>query len=273
MKKAPSVSVLITAFNRLDFLPRTLDSVYAQTFADFDVAVFDDGSTDGTREWIAARHFPRLRCARSERNLGPAAARNAALAGASGEFAAFLDSDDLWDPDYLRTMIAALKSGTAAVACCDVAAIDARDRVTTPDFLRLTRDAVVRPLLGLPFIPIPSAAVVRRSAQAGTRWFDENFHRLHDDKDFFCRLARRRGRAAFHFIRRSLVFYRRHGVQVSAGEPAAHDEAQRKAALDEAYFHSKHRDWLRAEARRRNWNGDPADARTAYERARSRKMK
>ncbi|MFI5351125.1 MAG: glycosyltransferase family 2 protein [Elusimicrobiota bacterium] len=232
-----AVTVLITAYNRLDYLPLALASVYAQTFRDFRVVLVDDASTDGTREWVAKRKFPRLAYVRSERNRGPAAARNAALAEASGVFVAFLDSDDLWEAEYLEAMTSALEDGPAA--SCYATSIDSRGRVLERDFLRRLRlrSPGLRRALGLPFFPLPSATVLRLRALAGLRGFDEHFRRIGDDADFFYRLALRRG--AFRLVPRNLVRHRRHAGQLTGYIERAGD-ADREGALDCAYFRVKH---------------------------------
>src|SRR5262245_47210353 len=94
-------SVVIPAHNRLHLLPRTLDSVWAQTFSDFEVVVVNDGSTDGTGEWLAAQG-ERMR-AITQANCGPGAARNLGTKEARGEYIAFIDSDDVWPSWTLAT--------------------------------------------------------------------------------------------------------------------------------------------------------------------------
>lgn len=89
-------SVIIPTYNRLPLLREALDSVWAQTFTDFEVIVVDDGSTDGTWEYLQGLGA-RVRAFRQE-NAGPGAARNRGAAVATGEYLAFLDSDDLWFP-------------------------------------------------------------------------------------------------------------------------------------------------------------------------------
>ena len=89
---APEVSVVVPTFNRIDTLPEVLDALARQEGApSFEVIVVDDGSTDDTARWLAARpadDLP-LRTLRQE-NRGPAAARNAGVAVARGEWVAFL---------------------------------------------------------------------------------------------------------------------------------------------------------------------------------------
>jgi glycosyltransferase involved in cell wall biosynthesis len=94
-------SVVIPTYNRLALLQRALESVWAQSFSDLEVIVVDDGSNDGTQEWLATQDA-RLR-AFTQPNLGPGAARNLGVQHANGEYLAFLDSDDLWFPWTART--------------------------------------------------------------------------------------------------------------------------------------------------------------------------
>lgn len=89
-------SVIIPFFNRRHLVGPVLDSVAAQSFADFEVICVDDGSTDATFAALQA-HPSKPRCLRIP-NAGPGAARNAASKLATGEYLAFLDSDDLWFP-------------------------------------------------------------------------------------------------------------------------------------------------------------------------------
>jgi glycosyltransferase involved in cell wall biosynthesis len=100
-------SVVIPTYNRSQLLRATLDSVFAQTFTDYEVIVVDDGSTDDTREMVAG-YGQRLRCFRQE-NAGPGAARNLAINHANGHYLAFLDSDDLWFPWSLETYASAIR--------------------------------------------------------------------------------------------------------------------------------------------------------------------
>ncbi len=121
----PRVSVIIPAHNAAPFIEETLDSVRAQTFGDWEVVVVDDGSSDRTWELLQAAG-PRVRSFRREQAGGPAVARNLALANASGEFAAFLDADDLLLPRYLESQLAcyerAVQGGgpDVGLVACDV---------------------------------------------------------------------------------------------------------------------------------------------------------
>jgi glycosyltransferase involved in cell wall biosynthesis len=97
----PIVSVIVPAYNTAPYIAETLQSVFAQTFTDFEVIVVNDGSPDTPALEVALAPFrDRIRYIVQE-NRGLSAARNAGLAVAHGELVALLDSDDVWEPDYL----------------------------------------------------------------------------------------------------------------------------------------------------------------------------
>jgi glycosyltransferase involved in cell wall biosynthesis len=99
---APAVSICIPTYNRRDYLKETLQSVFAQTYDDYEIVIVDDGSTDGTGEMI--KQLSRsVRYYRQE-NAGDAAARNKLIELAAGKYLSFLDSDDLLMPDAIERM-------------------------------------------------------------------------------------------------------------------------------------------------------------------------
>jgi glycosyltransferase involved in cell wall biosynthesis len=102
----PFVSVIIPTFNRLDLLKETVDSVRQQTFRDFEIIVVNDGSTDGTTEWLRSQTDLRVL---EQSNSGIATSRNNGAAAARAQWLAFLDHDDLWAPDKLRVQAEFLK--------------------------------------------------------------------------------------------------------------------------------------------------------------------
>lgn len=94
-------SVIIPTFNRLRFLEACITSVKVQTLQPHEIIVIDDGSTDGTDEWLKSQH-PDVHVI-LQKNGGPGAARNRGASIASGDYLSFLDSDDLWFPWTLAT--------------------------------------------------------------------------------------------------------------------------------------------------------------------------
>ena len=99
----PSVSVIVPTYNNASLLPETLDTILAQSFADVELIIVDDGSTDDTAALIR-RRYPQANYV-AQPNRGPAAARNAGAGLAGGEFIAFCDHDDLWQSDHLRDLL------------------------------------------------------------------------------------------------------------------------------------------------------------------------
>ena len=107
----PRVSVLLTCYNHLRFLPAALEGILSQTFTDFEVLALDDGSKDGSREWLQDREKEgKLRCLFNEKNLGTYATLNVGLEEAKGEFVAILNDDDLWGSEKLARQISLMES-------------------------------------------------------------------------------------------------------------------------------------------------------------------
>jgi teichuronic acid biosynthesis glycosyltransferase TuaG len=107
----PRVSVIIPAHNAAAYLEETLDSVRTQTSEDWEIVVCDDGSQDGTWEILQAAGS-RVRVVRNEQAGGPAVARNRALEHAAGDFAVFLDADDLLLPRYIERQLSVYEAAT-----------------------------------------------------------------------------------------------------------------------------------------------------------------
>jgi glycosyltransferase involved in cell wall biosynthesis len=115
MSAPPTVSVLMTAFNRERYVGAAIESVLAQTFGDFELVVVDDCSEDRTVE--IARSYERdarVRVVVNDRNLGDYPNRNRAAALARGEFLKYHDSDDLMYPHCLETMVGMLRAAPGA---------------------------------------------------------------------------------------------------------------------------------------------------------------
>src|SRR5262245_28512438 len=132
------VSVIVPTYNRAYCLPRTIDSVLNQTHAASEVILLDDGSTDGTRELVRERYGrePRVRYAYQE-NQGVTATRNNALALARGDYVAFLDSDDWWEPWKLELQLACFaRRPEVGMVWTDMQAVDPDGQVVNPAYLR-----------------------------------------------------------------------------------------------------------------------------------------
>ncbi|MEJ2647390.1 MAG: glycosyltransferase family A protein [Sedimentisphaerales bacterium] len=101
------ISVIIPLYNKEKYIKRALDSVFAQTYQDFEVIVIDDGSTDEGAQIVRSYNDKRLRLI-EQANAGPGAARNRGINESRAEYIAFLDADDEWLPDFLVTYQKAL---------------------------------------------------------------------------------------------------------------------------------------------------------------------
>jgi glycosyltransferase involved in cell wall biosynthesis len=110
-----SVSCVIPVFNGERFLKEALESVLAQSHPDIEIIVVDDGSTDGTRG-AAARFGKRIIYVHQD-NAGPASARNHGIQRASGDFVAFLDSDDLWHPQKTAIQLGRFETRPDLMIC------------------------------------------------------------------------------------------------------------------------------------------------------------
>jgi glycosyltransferase involved in cell wall biosynthesis len=132
------VSILIPTYDRAAILPEAIDSVLAQTYGPLEAIVIDDGSHDDTAEVVRARygHDPRVRYVYQD-NGGVSSARNRGFREATGEFVAFLDSDDYWYPHKLAAQVAALHAlPEVGMIWTDLEAVDPDGRTLHPRYLR-----------------------------------------------------------------------------------------------------------------------------------------
>ena len=113
----PKITVIIPTFNREAFVARAIDSVLTQRFTDHEIIVIDDGSTDDTR-FALKRFGNRIRYVQQE-HAGVSAARNAGVQSATGEWVAFLDSDDEWKPEYLATQVGRVEGSEICMQTTD----------------------------------------------------------------------------------------------------------------------------------------------------------
>lgn len=110
----PVISIIMPCFNAERHLAVSIGSVLNQSFGNWELIAVDDGSSDGTFEWLKNQTDQRIRVL-TQVNMGVSAARNAGLELCGGEYIAFLDSDDTWAPDFLAKMLLALQANHHAV--------------------------------------------------------------------------------------------------------------------------------------------------------------
>jgi glycosyltransferase involved in cell wall biosynthesis len=127
------VSVIIPSFNCARYVGRAIESVLTQTYRDYEIIVVDDGSTDGTAETVS-RYRDKVRYF-YQANSGVSSARNLALKVSSGAFVAYLDADDLWNPEKLdRQMQFFDAHPECGLLHSDVSVIDEEDRIVHARF-------------------------------------------------------------------------------------------------------------------------------------------
>jgi len=227
---APLVSVIIPAYNAAAFLGETLDSALAQTYPNLEIIVVDDGSTDATPE-ILESYGDRIRV-RRQTNAGQAAARNFGARESHGELLAFLDNDDLWDPEKIARQVALLSRFPDALAVyCDHRAINAQGQPLSSSgalgYQRASGDILKAMLLSCCIIT-PGLVLLRRRAFDEVGGFNQSqLMRGHDDYDLWLRLATR---GSFIYSPDTLVSYRRHNQQ--ATRQKHHEMTMARANLD-----------------------------------------
>lgn len=228
----PEVAIVIPIYNGGRFISETLRSVLAQTYRRFEVIVVDDGSDDDGPAVVSAiaSSDPRIRLLAGP-HLGVAAARNAGAASASAdaEHLVFLDADDVWLPETLATLVAAIEHRADAAGAFVLADyIDAdgtplhqgdfprhmRGRLDLRDGRLVPRDVeadvgVEQLFLSNPVYP-PSCMLVRRAAFDAAGGFDGRF--LAEDWEFVARLA---SQGPLVPVDRVMVGYRRHTANAS----------------------------------------------------------
>jgi glycosyltransferase involved in cell wall biosynthesis len=206
MSRVPEFSVVIPSYNRLDFLKQALSSVWAQSYNDYEIIVVDDGSTDGTKDYLALLDG-RVK-AFFQPNKGPGAARNLGVKHAIGNYVAFLDSDDIWLPWTLATFHELiLCHQKPSLLCAAVLEFDGhvpdikQERLTAEHFGDYFESANDRKFVG------SGALVVKKSIFDSVNGFDENMF-VAEDHDFCLRLGISRG---FVRVRSPVTLaYRRH---------------------------------------------------------------
>jgi glycosyltransferase involved in cell wall biosynthesis len=210
----PRVSILLTCYNHIRYLPACVEGIRGQTFRDFEIVAIDDGSTDGTREWLAQQAD--IRCIFNAENLGTYETLNVGLRGTSGELVAVLNDDDLWEPLKLEKQIQLLDShpkvGLVHTGGTFIDG-DGNRRDGNPLGFAFPRFETGDILLGLVYENkvIASAAVVRRACIADVGEFNREYFGSGDWEMWF-RVAEKYD---VGFVDEPLTHYRVHGANAS----------------------------------------------------------
>lgn len=206
-------SIVIPALNRAHFLPRTLDSVWSQSFADFEVIVVDDGSSDGTPQYLATQQH-RLKSIRLSPS-GAGAARNAGIATAAGEYVAFLDSDDLWMPWTLQAFADIVTVERPAIVAASVTQFSDEHELSSirEHAIEIERFADVFASAAGAFLIGSGTVAIRRDLLLAAGGFPTQIA-TGEDLDLLLRLGDRPG--FVRVIRPVMLAWRRHGDAATA---------------------------------------------------------
>lgn len=186
----PLISVIIPAYNSEKTIRETIESVLKQSFSDFELIIINDGSTDSTLAIASSIQVqdPRIKVF-SYPNAGGAVSRNRGFSHSSGEFIAFLDSDDLWTSDKLESQLKALQQNPqAGVAYSWLDAIDEEGKFIRGGNYRNENGYIFAKLFLVPFVESGSNPLIRRQAFIDVGGFDESLP-ASQDYDLYLRLA------------------------------------------------------------------------------------
>lgn len=182
------ISVIIPTFNRLSSLPKAVDSVMAQTYPALEIIIVDDGSSDGTIDWLQGREHPVYFI--QQENHGVSHARNRAIEKSSGNWIALLDSDDYWYPHKLERQVQAIEQSAHYRLChCDEHWFRNGVRVNPKNKHRKSGGHIFEQCLPLCAIS-PSASLIQRTVFEDTGLFDESFPAC-EDYDLWLRITSR----------------------------------------------------------------------------------
>lgn len=205
--RAPRVSVVLPVYNHRRFLPHAIESLLAQTYTNFELIVVNDGSTDGTREYLDTLTDLRVVVIHQDNQRLPAAL-NAGFARARGEFLTWVSADNFCAPMFLDALVAALDHHhDAGFAYSAFAWIDDADRITG---IHRDQDVSVRSLLKQN--PGIAAFMYRRSCQDAVGSYDSSLEGA-EDWDMWLRIIERHPAV---YVPEILYYYRLHDDSMTA---------------------------------------------------------
>lgn len=185
----PDVSIIMNCLNGEKYLREAIDSIYVQTYNDWEIIFWDNASTDNSAE-IANSYDSRLRYFRGEKTVPLYSARNLALKQAKGRYIAFLDTDDIWLPQKLEWQLPLIKDNDkVGLVCSNIEILEVNGRIRNGNICRWQPNvSMFRQLLRHYTIHILTAIISRASLDASGGQFDESL-KLCGDTDLFLRIA------------------------------------------------------------------------------------
>ena len=206
--RTPMVTVVIPCYNSLRYIAETMETVLKQTYQDFEVLVVNDGSTDGTADWVNALsdREPKVRMV-SQANQGLAGARCTGVTNARGKYVAFIDDDDLWELTKLAKQVNSLESNPQAGLCYTWTALtDSEGKPTGRVIASNAEGNVWQAMTEMNIVCCGSTPMIRRSCFDDVGLFDRQVSPS-DDWDMWWRIA---AKYEFTVIKEPLILYRQH---------------------------------------------------------------
>jgi len=204
----PTVSVIMNCLNCAKYLREAIDSVFAQTYTDWEIIFWDNASTDNSAE-IAKSYGEKVRYFRSKETVPLGKARNWAIEKARGKYIAFLDCDDVWLPTKLEKQIPLFeknaRTGLVFSDCIIFNNKGANYRLYGKR--KPPRGKVFRKLLKGYFLSLPTIIIRRDVLNNLNEWFDERFNMI-EEMDLFLRIAYK---WEVDYVNKPLAKWRMHG--------------------------------------------------------------
>ena len=206
MEKSPEFSVVIVGYNHGEYIHKAIQSVLNQTFQDFEIIVFDDGSTDNTRKIVNNISDKRIKYFYQENSGLPARGRNEGISLATGKYISLLDGDDFWYEKKLEKCKKALEDNQDVDLICHNEAIIYGDRVLRHTYYGPFVNNMYFKLLFDGNCLHTSAVTIRRDIffEDGFKFCEDKNLLTIEDYDYWLRLSRT---YKFHFLPQVLGYY------------------------------------------------------------------
>lgn len=212
----PNISIIIPTYNRAIFLKKTLESIFAQTYRDYEIIVIDDGSPNDEAKEVCEL-FEKVTYLKIENSGGPAKPRNIGIQKAKGNYIAFVDDDDIWLPNKLQVQVAVMDANPdfgLVHGCCEIINEDGvlQNRIIgrpgTPD---VKHGDVSMRMMGNWTVMMPTS-FIRKEIVDQVGFFNETMPPAGEDTEYWTRCS---FFTNFYYIDEPLVEYRVHSNNIS----------------------------------------------------------
>jgi glycosyltransferase involved in cell wall biosynthesis len=209
------VSVIIPTYNRADYILGSVNSVLAQSYADFELIIIDDGSTDATVDVVKTIKDSRVKYYRFDNSSSPGIARNRGIEKAQGQYLAFLDSDDTWAKDKLKKQVSFLEENPDYYLVYSKCYLSKDGKITGMSPKKMASGNIFEKLY-LSFNFIPVLTVLMRNVAGSGRYFfnpgkDKNLF-IGEDYDLWLTIAQKE---KIGYINEPLAYYTIHSSNMS----------------------------------------------------------